>query len=601
MSTKVALTAIFKDDTEIDLAERMLASFTPYFDGLYCAITGTSGKKTRLKALIKKHKGVYVDTNPKTHPKIYSKVDKKWIFSNFAEARNVSWSLVPKGYNYISWADVDDVLVGGEEIREAAELAKKKQADLVFFNYWYAVKQNKQGQVVDVVIQHLRERLIRPNKFKWVSRLHEVVVPIDETVEGKSVSWKNGDNNRTCKWIHLTKTERVDTAMDRNIAILNIQAEEENYKDPRTIFYLAKVHFDKEELEESKGYLIKYLEMSGWDAERANALEYLGLIYSKQGNYKEALKCYQQAISEYPKHHLTHLRIADAYYKLGRDEFADFWLDQAMKMDEPTSDTTIGNTEEIKQLAVTLKYIQARRKNDIQGMLEWAEKRASLMGKDDGLLAEVKAVESLNVVAQGTFNLCKYLDNIGKKKAVRSILEVLPSEIGQLPAITYIAGQVGSVKKWGKKSIVYYASFGAPHFEKWNYENAEKGGIGGSETAVIRLSEEWAKAGYEVTVYSDVDEACTSPSGVEWKPYWQINWKDKFNVLILWRSPHLIEKVKSAKKLFMDLHDVAGQTQWADKEMNKIDKVFFKSEYHRRNLPKLPDEKAVIISNGITL
>jgi tetratricopeptide (TPR) repeat protein len=573
----------------------------PYFDGLYVAITGTSGNNSKLQKLVSKYKGKFIVTTPKTHPKIYSKVEGKVIFSNFAEARNVSWSLIDEEYDYISWADVDDVLVAGSEVIEASKLALKKGADLVFFNYWYAVKLDKQGRVVDVVIEHSRERLIKPNKFKWISRLHEVVVPIDGSVEGKGFSWMNGKEGRECKWVHLTEQERVDTAMDRNIAILNIQAKEEDYKDPRTLFYLAKVYFDKEDLEPCKELLNKYLEMSGWDAERANALEYLGLVYSKQENYKEALNCYLEAIKEYPKHHLTHLRIADAYYKLGRDEFADFWLDQAMKMEQPESSTTIGNTEEIKLLAVTLKYVQARRKNDIEGMLEWATRRASLMGKDDGLLEEVKAVKTLNTVAQGTFNLCKYLDNKGDRQAVRQVLEALPSEIGQLPAITYIAGQVGKVKTWSDKSIVYYASFGTQHFEQWDFESADKGGIGGSETAVIRLSEEWQKAGYEVTVYADVDKAITSPSGVEWKPYWQVNWKDKFNIFILWRSPHLIEKVKNAKKLFMDLHDIAGQTQWGDKEMNKIDKVFFKSEYHRRNLPKLPDEKAVVISNGIKI
>lgn len=598
---KLFLTAIFKDDTEIHLAKRMLASFIPYFDGLYVAITGTSGQNSKLIKLIEKYKGKYVVTTPETHPKIYSEIDGKVIFSNFAEARNVSWSLIDEDCDYIAWADVDDVLFKGSEVREAAALGIKKEADLIFFNYWYAVKQNKKGEVVDVVIEHLRERLIRPNKFKWVSRLHEVVVPIDNAFEGKQVSW-DAKSGKECKWVHLTEEKRVDSAMERNVAILSIQAKEENYKDPRTLFYLAKVLFDKggkEELEEAKQWLHKYLELSGWDAERSNALEYLGMIYERQGDYKKALQVYHRATMEYPKHHLIYLKMANAYYVLGQDEFADHWLDTAMKMEEPKTNTTIGNTHEIKLLATNLKFIQARRKNDLPAMLEWSARRVQLLGKDDGLHEEVKQIEALNVAAQGTFNLCKYLDSKGDKESIRKILEVLPSDIGQLPTITYIAGQVGKTKKWNKNSIVYFASFGYPHFEQWDFESADKGGIGGSETAVIRLSEEWAKAGYEVTVYADVDKAKTSPNGVDWKPFWQINWNDKFNIFILWRSPHLIGKVKSARKLFMDLHDVAGQTQWTDKEMNKIDKVFFKSEYHRRNLPKLPDDKAVIISNGI--
>jgi len=74
---------------------------------------------------------------------------------------------------------------------------------------------------------------------------------------------------------------------------------------------------------------------------------------------------------------------------------------------------------------------------------------------------------------------------------------------------------------------------------------------------------------------------------------------DQFNTLILWRSPHLLDKNIKAKRLYMDLHDVASNLDWTVERVARIDKVFFKSKYHRSMCPNIPDSKAVIISNGI--
>lgn len=597
----LALTAIFKDDTEIELAKRMLKSFSPYVDGIFVALTGTSGKFNKLKRLLDSYKAKYVICSPQTHPKLYTKEEDHYFFSNFAEARNISWSIVTENFKYVMWADIDDVIIAGEEIKQAVKRMEEKNLDAIFFNYWYSVKL-KGDEITDVVIEHYRERIMKRGVYKWVSRLHEVCLPIDSNYQPKYETWVEGQEGKKCVWVHLTEDTRINKALERNEKILKIQANEEKFEDPRTLFYLAKLLFDKktpESLNEAIPLLELYLYKSGWDAERANACEYLGLIYQLQGKYREAVKIFHRGVMEYPKHHLLYLRLASAYYDIEQNEFGDHWLDLAMKFDLPKATATIQHTEEIKLLACTLKYIQARRHNDLKGMLEWANRRAGLMGQDDGVLSEVKQLDELNTVAQGTFNLAKYLESHGQKDKIINLVSLLPREIGQLPAISFLATRSGYVKKWSDKSVVYYASFGAPHFEQWGPDSADKGGIGGSETAVIRLSEEWAKKGYEVTVYADIKEEVTTKNGVHWLPFYAVNWNDEFNTLILWRSPHLVDVVKKAKKLYYDAHDIESQLNWPEDRMNKIDKVFFKSDWHRSNLPKLHDNKCVVISNGI--
>ena len=56
-----------------------------------------------------------------------------------------------------------------------------------------------------------------------------------------------------------------------------------------------------------------------------------------------------------------------------------------------------------------------------------------------------------------------------------------------------------------------------------------------------------------------------------------------------------------AKRIFMDLHDIADMNHWIPTRVAKVNKVFFKSRWHRRNLPNVPNDKAVVIGNGINL
>lgn len=597
---RIALTCIIKDDTESKIYKRMLDSFMPYCSGLYVAITGISGKHEKIKKITKKYGGKFISTSPETHPDIYSKVNGKLIFSNFAEARNVSFSLVDEEYDYLTWADVDDVLSNGEELLQASSLAKQKDLDGMFFTYWYAMRFDEKGNIKDIVVDQLRERLLKPNVYKWVSRLHEVAVVKDSNYKPRQAEWQLTEG-RTCVWQHYTTEERTLQNLQRNIQILDIQIAEEEGKDPRTLYYLAKTYFDisdKESLEKALELLKKYFEMSGWDAERANAREYEGLIHEKLGNLHGALESYHQAIKEYPAFIQPYLRLAGVYFDLGQRDFAKHWLDTGMRLETRGADTTIGNPYELKLLACTLKIREAQEFKQTKDMVYWADVRRKILGTDDGLYDAMYEHDYINDSARGFFNYAKWLKDHNLTKNIEILLSTIPVEFEGLPFIHTIANSFLEPKTWSNKSIVYYASFGTPHMEKWGFDSL-RSGIGGSETAVIALSEEWQKMGYEVTVFADIKEPSVSPSGVEWKPYYTLNFKDNFNIFILWRSPHLVNRVENARKLFMDLHDVASQIDWTKEKMEKIDKVFFKSEHHRKHVPDLPDEKAVVISNGI--
>lgn len=612
---------ILVDDREYDMLKRMLKSFMPFFDALYVSINGPGSTK-KIEGLLKKYKAKYEVVGVKEAPELfteysstykeYKKMFSKrdgglYAFTNFAAARNRSWDLVDKKFDYLCWADIDDVLIAGDELRLAAEAAKSKEADMVFFTYWYAVKTKieKGKEVVEeVIIDHIRERLIVPGKFKWTSRLHEVVVPIADGYEPKLINYDYDEKKeRFCRWIHLPPVGQPAVNLKRNGLTLEIQVREEEAKDPRTLYYLAKTYFDANNPQKdvlAVELLKRYLEMSGWAQERANALEYLALIYIRRGQKREAIDILHQSIKEFPGSHMIYLRLANEYYETKDIQKFKIWLDIVMKMDPPKADTTIGNPFHIKLMIAALKYNEATLSQDIKNMVYWLAIRADLTKQEDDKkkVYELKELYDRNEIAKKVWEYSKWLKDTGNIDKVTDLLKSMPFELGREPFAFFISNQVAKPKVWGKKSIVYVANFGSEHFEPWGPGNL-KTGIGGSETAVIQLSKEWVKQGYDVTVFGDPREEEGVHDGVNYRPWYEMNWGDIFNILILWRNPFLLDKDISAKKLFLDLHDVASNLDYTKKRVKKLDMVFVKSKYHRKMLPNVPDSKISIIGNGI--
>lgn len=607
MKQKLLLTAIFKGDQEYEMAKQMLSSFMPYFDDLVVALTGIDEPKQKLKGLVKKYNGSVIMVDPKSHPQCYSKDDKGFFFSNFAEARQITFNYADENSDadWYSWADVDDVLVGGDALQKVAQMAAARKIDRVFFTYWYALKLRPDLSFDEtcVMIEHDRERLIRPRTFRWVSRIHEVTIQKD--LNYKPVDAPHRFDPKTGQetvWAHITSEGRAKANMERNIRILELQAKEEDHKDPRTLFYLAKTYYDmnRKELDELALFLLDdYRKLSGWPEERANSWEYTANISCRRGNHKSAIEYLHLALKEYPNRHMFFLLLAKEYSEVGLTEQSDFWLDVALRLDPPQSRTTIGNPLEIKFMAASMQYNRAIRQLKLDDAIYWLKVRNDLGGiTDQGMFKMLEEAKALNQAGQWAFGYAKWLKDKKYDKYISKLLEALPPELGQEPFAAYLANEVKEPKVWPKKSIAYIASWGAAHFEKWSPKNLETG-IGGSETAVIELARRWAKAGYDVTVYGDPREDAGDYEGVHYRPWYEVNWKDEFNILIFWRTPNALDRELKAKKIFMDLHDVASNLDWNEARVKKVDGVFFKSQFHRSMCPNIPDSKAIVIGNGV--
>jgi glycosyltransferase involved in cell wall biosynthesis len=192
--------------------------------------------------------------------------------------------------------------------------------------------------------------------------------------------------------------------------------------------------------------------------------------------------------------------------------------------------------------------------------------------------------------------LC-YLQEKDNKK-VQRFIESIPKNMLGDERIQKIRHSILPSKTWDKKSIVIFCG---ECWEEWA-DPSVISGLGGSEEAVVYLSREFVKLGYNVTVFNNCAEFEGTYNGVSYQPFYNFNPNDAYNILIGWRGNIFkFGQLKARRKLIWT-HDVPQGDQFYEKEIDTFDKLIVLSEYHKTLFPKyIPDDKYFISSNGVNL
>lgn len=590
----LTLCMITKGDEELLSLQNALQSIIEHVDEV--CITTNSKKITNTTA--------YLETLPKVK---HSHLD--WN-DDFGAQRNFNFSQASEKSDYILWADSDDVIVNGHLIREIAKKAKKQGFDAVFFEYWYSCRFNgepSEETLDSVEIHQYRERLIDPRRMVWKKRIHETPIPLD----GENFKYTTVQHTKETPvaWLHLgsdrdATAEYLNARMNRNKRLLELELADERKigkPDPRTILYLMKIYAedsDTKTLESCIELGYEYVSMSGWDEERAVAYRLMAQCYGKLNSNKKVEEVLYKAIKEFPYDPITYLYLARVCFNQRKFREMKHWLDVALKLDVDKKSSSMTNIIELKSLTVELLYYyHAYVEKDSKKAYEYAAKLYELIPSSNNKrnLEDRYDVMELDKACGGIHSYLQYLVDTQQETLVSKAIRSLPGYIQQLPFARYYKNKYSAPKVWASDEICYYASFGQPHFEKWDGDSLKQG-IGGSETAVIRLSEEWVNLGYRVTVYCDCKQDVTI-NGVNYVSYTAFNPRDKFNIFIQWRSSHLAKRI-SAKKFLVDLHDVFHENSHTDK-LNQIDALMVKSKFHAEYAPNIPSNKIEVISNGI--
>ncbi len=561
--TRIALCLIVKpSDEEAIVLDRCLAEASKHTDGIYLTITG---RNEACENVAQKYSAVVSHF--------------EWIH-DFAAARNFALAQIPTDFTHWTWLDCDDVPRNYDKLKPTIDA--HPEVDGFIFNYLYAFDEWKNPIVV-----HAKARAFKHDGcVKWVGALHEdFSFERDITsffVEGIDV-------------LHLSDSKRTQDSAARNVEVA-MKDLERKPDDPRSYWNAGNSLKGVGKLEEAAEMFAKFMALSHSEDEKFVAHTRMAELRQIEGNKEAALDHARYAIGmrpEFPEGYniaghvmFSMERYSDAaeMFKLGLKKKPayhraivfnprDYDLNPMMALAKcyfqlslpqlalPLVDACFKITPNDKELEKTVKLLRTQ-----------AEKM-------DKILEEVKRISELE-------------DN----EELRHAIAALPDDFRSHPAVCHLRNQRLVKTESSGRDLSIYCSFTE---EEWTPETAKTKGIGGSEEAVIHLSQRLAARGWNVTVFNNCGHKALTFDGVTYRPFWEWNYRDKQDVVILWRHPKAVDAGINCDRVYLDLHDVVPAAEFTLDRLSKITKIFVKSKAHRALFPKVPDEKFEVIPNGI--
>lgn len=569
---KLGLGMIIKDETD-DL-RRILSSYKDYFDEIQITITCPS-KKSELEDICKFHKAI---------PSYFEWKDKYKLFP-FDVARNFNKDQF-KASEYYFRLDADDEIFGAENIRLVAQKAKEQDVSLVMCFYDYA-----RDEWGNTVAGHNRETIIQlSDNLFWNKHIHENILPKNVNIHNPVI-----DKNIIIK--HRSSPERSLESSKRNLEYLIDEYNQDKDKtDPRTLAYLGRVFTSLGEYDNAIYFLEKHIQRSGWDEDRYMSWCYLADIYRWQEKYDKSLSCCFEALTERTDYPDAYFKLHDTYFEMGKWERAIEWGKIGITKKAPES-TMVGDPSAQTwrpALSMALCYFKLGKFNDAKKLFDYAKKLAPThewVKKNEKLFEDAVLHKKFTDNFVWMLNFLKDRDS----SKLESLVNSIPTELMEEPAMIGIRNAFLPESTWHDKSVVFYCG---QAWEEWSPLSVNNG-IGGSEEAVIHMSKELVKLGYDVTVYNSCGENEGVHEGVKYINYYKFNKRDEFNVLIAWRCSLFKYGVKAKKKILW-LHDVPEYVLNDYDEKAFTDKVIVLSEYHKSLLVhKFPEDKIYVSSNGV--
>lgn len=607
---KLALSMIMEEHEPIEFVKRAIESVEKYVQGIFVTVTYKKKEPTK-SALVAFLKSKNISVS-------FFKWTKK-----FDDARNFATKQIPKDFLYYIWMDADDVWQNPQVLPQLVREAYLYNHSAVFLEYYYLVELDERGDIREILIQHKRERIIRnDDTFAWKGRLHETLIEQRQANVVKTLRTESAV-------VHLTNEPRSIQNLSRNIEILEAAIAEEQRKDPRTLMYLGKAYFDRGKFAEAdqkkidfdlaetlfQEYLqgdgspgIDYKPGSGWSEERSSAWEYLSEIYRLKNNYNMAIKANANALIEAPQYPNYYLDMAMNYVLKKEHDKAETWLFLGRNVPIPAT-TLILTPRDLKARTLELEYHIGIAKMDLDRACKASEMLVELFPNNEAMrkrLEDIQNLVILNKVGQSIVYVGKYLEGTNQAEKIIPLLQSVPQNLQHENFVSQMRHRFLPARLWKNDEIAIVCGGG---FEKWSPKSSLEKGIGGSEAAVIYQARELTKLGYKVTVFGDPQDEAGEYEGVTYKQWHDLNTKDTFNILILWRSIGIVDANLYAKQTYLWMHDVPNCSDLTEQRLAKINKIFVLSQYHRSlfkmakngDFVDIPDDKFFITRNGIEL
>lgn len=565
--SKLALAMIVKGDPdEAKLLERCLENVAPHVDAIFITRTSLPGQEPD-KAVAKvaaKYKAYLSDF--------------EWVY-DFAAARVYNFSQVPKEYDYIMWTDADDLWRGLEKLRGVMD--KSPSMDAFGFKYIYDWDDFKKPTVI-----HRKTMIVRNDGcVEWVGAIHEDLIGT-RTIEVQYID--------SIERLHLTTKERSAESAIRNLEISK-KAMEALPDDPRSLFNLANAEFGVGNYTRSAKVFEQFILDTESDDERYVAHLRMGDVAKAGNDLTTAIKHLQMAIGLQPQTPDAYLQLAHLYYNLSNWDKAEEYVLNGMQRRPQVDKMIVYNPRDYDYNPMMLLARIYYEKNRPDLMLPLLEGCRRIYPKDKHLQKLVAEGKQEKKMLEKALIKVQKLEKITDLKKLKKELDALPPDLQSHPAVAVLRNQKFIKQESSGRDLVIYCG---NTVHAWNPVLFKTKGFGGSEEAVVHLAEEWAKLGWNVTVYNNCGHKQVREDGVTYRPFWEFNYRDKQDVVIVWRWPKVLDAPINAPKVFVDMHDVISPGEFTEKRLQKVTKVFVKSQFHRDIFSNIPDDKIAVIPNG---
>lgn len=552
---KLAFSAIVKGtDKEADALATLLTNVRPYVDNAFITITQPNSRVEEVA-------------------KLYNCTISHFEWCNdFAAARNFNFAQVGDEYDYVLWGDADDTFTGLDTLKKYIE---DNPTDAYAMMYEYDHDKYGMANVV-----HPKTMVVaNDGTFSWVGKIHEDLKANREIqllmLEGVTR-------------VHHPNKDRVHESAIRNkeIALASMTG------DPRDYWNLANAYTGTGEYHDAIRTFLQFLDLTQSDIERYMALLRVSSMYLTLGETLKAEEYARKAIA-------VRFDLPDAYHSLGHVLKAQGKRDDAiatilegLKKKPATTSAIVYNPRDydynpLMMLAHLYWESALPRK-----ALECLKSCKQIQPQNEKLDAMIEECENEAKAQEFIIEWCKNADKMTDDE-YRAAYNALTEEQRTNP-IALVQYNMRFIKtETSGKDLVYYCG----QTTRWT-PDILKQGIGGSEEAVINLTKEFAKAGYNVTVYNNCGDGGVF-DGVTYRPWYLYNYRDKHDILIVWRNMRVLDYDLNVGKIFVDIHDAISEGEFTKKRIAKIDKVFLKSDAHRELFPSLPNEKIMIVPNAM--
>ena len=563
MAIKIALAMIVKGSpSEAILLDDCLSNVSPHVDGLFITVTQPCQE---VEDVVKKYNGVLSHF--------------EWCY-DFAKARNYNFSQVPKEYTHILWCDADDNFRNLNLLKKV--IAGHPFADAFSMNYLYHFNEYKQPDVV-----HIKTMVVKNDGcVEWAGKLHE------DFKENRQISrFFIKDIER----IHLTNEERIIEAKERNVEVA-LKDMLDNPDDPRSYWNLGNACFGAGKYADARKHFEKFLTISKSEEEKYIVYIYLSKLLEQLNDFSKSIEYGRMAIGLRPEYPDAYNSLAQIQYNRNNFKEAESLLVQGLVKKPPYYSIIVFNPRDYDFTPLMLlakTYYSLSRPDQAIICLKGCLK---IQPQNTQVKEMLKLLEVENKKFTDVLNIAKRASKLKTKSAIKKLLDSVPVDLQSHPAICALRNTHFVKETSSGKDIVYYCGYTA---EEWTPETARTKGIGGSEEAVIWLTKMWKEEGYNVTVYNNCGHKTQVFDGVIYKPYWEWNYRDKQDVVIIWRNPLVLQYKVNAPKVILDLHDVIPAQELTEERLKNVDKIFVKSQYQRELFKHVPDEKFVVVPNGI--